>query len=625
MIRLSIIIPCYNAEPYIYELLDTLTPQITDEVEVILIDDGSKKPIQIQKVYPWLNVVRQENKGVSAARNRGLEMAKGDIIGFIDADDLVSEKYVLYILSRADEEWDYMDLSWKSLENDRYIYKLRSDSDSLPNPSASTRVFRREFIGDTRFPEKKDVAEDEHFTRHLGLKNAKHICATDIMYYYRITTPDSASKTFFEGKKNVKRIAYYFSQVRSDMTYLIDEFKREDEENEVYLLTYDNQIPELEKYCQVFNPPRTVRAMEGRGESSHFVSLIPIPLKTQVVIYTKAMRMVGGVEAFVYNFCMTMHDYYDITVLYEDMDLRQVQRLLKTVRVLKHNPDKPIMCDTLIMNRIFDEVPKNVSYKQIVQMTHCIKQNDWHIPQNRDVIVNVSEVSRESFGEEAGTVIHNLLYQEKVTESLLLVSAMRVGADDKQGNDDRCIKFARMLKEAKIPFMWMYFADRRLHTEVDGMFYGGCVLDAKPYIKKADYFVQLSGAEAFSYSMLEALSLGTPLICTDLAQNKEMGIVDGENAYVLPLDLSGFDVDCLLDKLHFNYTYSNRPLIKQWRKILGDTVPVGDYTPQDEVEVEVVRTYFDLLLQETLECKKRKLMAYERAIDLQGKGLVKLV
>ena len=140
MIRLSIIIPCYNAEPYIYELLDTLTPQITDEVEVILIDDGSTKPIECD--IEGVTVYRQKNGGVSKARNKGIDVARGEIISFIDADDLVSEKYVSYILSRADDEWDYMDLSWKSLENDRYIYKLKSDSDSLPNPSASTRVFR---------------------------------------------------------------------------------------------------------------------------------------------------------------------------------------------------------------------------------------------------------------------------------------------------------------------------------------------------------------------------------------------------------------------------------------------------------------------------------------------------
>ena len=146
-VRFSIIIPAYNAEPYIHELLERLDKQMTDEVEVILIDDGSQKPLKAKK-YKWLKFFRQENKGISKTRNRGLEMAKGEAIGFIDADDLVSDKYVDFVLKALDREWDYIDLSWKSLEDDRFIFKLNTDNDSLSNPSACTRIFRRSYIGD---------------------------------------------------------------------------------------------------------------------------------------------------------------------------------------------------------------------------------------------------------------------------------------------------------------------------------------------------------------------------------------------------------------------------------------------------------------------------------------------
>lgn len=623
MIRLSIIIPCYNAEPYIYELLDTLTPQITDEVEVILIDDGSTKPIECD--IEGVTVYRQKNGGVSKARNKGIDVAKGEIISFIDADDLISPNYVSYIIGRADEEWDYIDLSWKSLENNNFNYKLFSDSDSLPNPSACTRVFKRSFVGDVRFPEKKDAAEDEHFTRHLQIRKAKHICATEMMYFYRMGTPDSTTKAYMSGKKNTKRIAYYFNRVTKDMSYLIDEFRHEDEENEVFLITRENEVPELELYSQIICPPRTVRAMESRGESNHFVNLIPIPMKTQVVIYTSAIKSVGGVESFVYNFCMCMKQYYDIMVLYDEMDSRQMQRLVRFVKCLKHDPRRPIYCDTLIMNRIIDKVPENVSYKQIVQMAHCIKQNDWHIPQYRDHIVNVSEVSKESFGEEAGTVIHNLIYTEKVNKCLLLVSALRVNASDKQGNDGRCRQLAQMLKDSQIPFMWIYFGDKRMPNEPEGLIYGGCTLDIRSYIAKADYMVQLSGAEAFSYSMLESLTVGTPLICTDLPQNEEMGIKDGENAYVLPLDMQCIDVSRFLKIPKFEYKYDNADLVKKWREILGDTTPRGDYSPNAGVEVEVIREYFDLQLQETLPIRTKRLMAFDRALELVEKGLVKII
>ena len=91
MIKLSIIIPAYNAGPYIYELYNNLKPQLTDEVEVIVVDDGSRIPVEDMEGF---KVIRQTNQGVSAARNTGIDNAKGKYIAFIDADvsNFTSEK-----------------------------------------------------------------------------------------------------------------------------------------------------------------------------------------------------------------------------------------------------------------------------------------------------------------------------------------------------------------------------------------------------------------------------------------------------------------------------------------------------------------------------------------------------
>ena len=93
--KLSIIIPCYNAEPYINELIDCLKPQLNDDVEVIVVDDGSKKPY---KTSAPIKVIRKENGGASSARNCGLDNASGEYISFIDADDIVSVDYVKKLL-----------------------------------------------------------------------------------------------------------------------------------------------------------------------------------------------------------------------------------------------------------------------------------------------------------------------------------------------------------------------------------------------------------------------------------------------------------------------------------------------------------------------------------------------
>lgn len=624
MIKLSIIIPCYNAEPFVYELLDCLNKQMTDEVEVILIDDGSKNPVKTD--FKWCRVYKQKNHGISYSRNKGIEKSKGKVLAFVDADDLLGDNFCSYIISRADEDWDYMDLSWKSLEDSRYMYVLRDDKDGLPNPSASTRVFKRSFIGDTRFNEKKDAAEDEDFTRHLGINRAKHVCATDILYYYRVTTPGSSYKRFLEGRSKTKRIGYYFKTVTKDMTYLIDEFKKLDELHEVMLFTTHNEIPELEPYCQIKNPT-PIQVSEMRGEPNKFMKLLPQPIETQVVIYKGDIKEFGGIETFIYSFCKQMSEYYDITVVCNNISNSQLARLVEICPVVKNNQTTTIECDTLIMNSILDKKPSNIACKQTIQMTHCIKQNGYVLPKGQDYTVHVSSVSQDTFAEDSvnGVVINNLTDGQHTHKALLLISATRTGANDKQGNDERCIKFARLLDQANIEYIWLYFGDKPMPKANPNMIYCGSRMDMRPYIAKADYLVQLSGAEAFSYSLLESLICRTPVIVTPLEQNADMGIVDGQNGYIVPYDVDGFDVKKILKVPRFEYRHDNDKIINQWREILGDSKPKHDYQPQKEVEVEVMIHYKDLQRNEDMQPQTRCTMKMLRALELQGLGFVRVL
>jgi hypothetical protein len=263
-------------------------------------------------------------------------------------------------------------------------------------------------------------------------------------------------------------------------------------------------------------------------------------------------------------------------------------------------------------------------------MAHCIKQeSSWHLPQDRDYIVNVSQASKDSFAEEAenAVVIHNLTDGVKAHKALLLVSALRVGAQDKLGNDARCIKFAKMLDEAKIDYIWLYFGNRQMSGEPENMIYCGQRTDIRPFIAMADYLVQLSGSEAFSYSLLEALICRTPVIVTPLAQNAEMGIVDGLNAHIIPFNVEEYDVKKILRIPRFKYEYDNQAIIEQWRELLGDTIPHRNYRfePKRDVVVEVTMQYRDLERNELMLPGKKCEMKYMRAIDLQNCGFVRIV
>ena len=210
MVKLSIIIPAYNAEPYISHLINTLKPQITPEVEVIVVDDGSREVFKTE--HSWVKVIRQDNGGVSKARNRGLEEATGEYIAFIDADDLVSENYISTLFSKM--PFDVLEMSWKSLPGGKqFAYSLTSDNDCLRNPSAVTRAFKRSVIGTIRFNENKQAAEDVEFVREI-YKTAKQISvAKDYLYFYRTSTPNSLSKRYSSGDTETKRIVYHYKRI----------------------------------------------------------------------------------------------------------------------------------------------------------------------------------------------------------------------------------------------------------------------------------------------------------------------------------------------------------------------------------------------------------------------------
>lgn len=99
MTKFSIIIPIYNAEKSLRKCIDGVVSQTFHDFELILVDDGSTdKSLEICNNYAItdsrITIISQKNSGVSSARNRGIETAKGEWITFIDADDYVDNKYL---------------------------------------------------------------------------------------------------------------------------------------------------------------------------------------------------------------------------------------------------------------------------------------------------------------------------------------------------------------------------------------------------------------------------------------------------------------------------------------------------------------------------------------------------
>ncbi len=286
----------------------------------------------------------------------------------------------------------------------------------------------------------------------------------------------------------------------------------------------------------------------------------------KIILYNNYLSMVGGIETFVYNFCMHLRNDYDITILVERIPDVWAERLRKLVNV-ETDMEKTYECDTLVMLRIPTAIPENVKYKKVIRRIHSRKFYDiQEIPQDADLNVCVSKSVKDDFDLKDAVIINNLSYIT-AKKTLLLISCTRIPAPDKGENVERMRILCRKLEEAQIPYLWLNFSDNELEDAPHNFINVGSRLDVQNYMQKADYIVQLSSIESFGNTVLEALTLNVPLICTPVSSFFEIGVMDGINAHVVPFDMD-FDAKELLDIPKFSFSYDNEGRIRQWKEVL---------------------------------------------------------
>ncbi len=173
--KISVITPAYNAEKYIGDAIKSIQQQDYDNLEIIVIDDGSTDATADICKTLGVTLIQQENLGISAARNVGLKAATGDLIAFLDADDLWYEnilKSQLDLLQKPESPSFVLGLS------------VAVNKDALPITethfvlSLGTALIKKEVfekVGD--FDEKLDFGEDLDW--FLRVMEAEFSCAVE--------------------------------------------------------------------------------------------------------------------------------------------------------------------------------------------------------------------------------------------------------------------------------------------------------------------------------------------------------------------------------------------------------------------------------------------------------------
>lgn len=212
---ISIIIPVYNVEPYLERCVDSILAQTSKDFELIMVDDGStdgcgKICDNYAKMDSRIKVIHQNNGGLSAARNTGLNHATGEYVYFVDSDDFVSpvllEKclevidgydMVAFNYQPVDEKGEAVEgpsnfeligsLRWNS-EEEKSCYLMKTFFHyKYLGWSACMRLLRRNIIerNNIRFADNNKIyAEDMFFSYCYELHCNSIVCIEDVLYYY---------------------------------------------------------------------------------------------------------------------------------------------------------------------------------------------------------------------------------------------------------------------------------------------------------------------------------------------------------------------------------------------------------------------------------------------------------
>lgn len=227
MPQISVIVPVYNVEKYIYKCIDSILSQTFTNFEIILVDDGSPDNCgnicdEYSKSDNRITVIHRKNGGLSAARNTGIdwvfEHSDSEFLTFIDSDDTISETYLERLINSMDDCADivtcklefYIAESQKSETDGSFNTPAEYFSgkeavvhlytmDSKVRTEACAKLYRKNLFSNIRFPEGK-IHEDQFVIPILLYASRKVVSISDPLYTYYIRN-DSITHGSFSAKR----------------------------------------------------------------------------------------------------------------------------------------------------------------------------------------------------------------------------------------------------------------------------------------------------------------------------------------------------------------------------------------------------------------------------------------
>lgn len=209
--RISVVVPVYNVENYLNECLESILQQTYHELEVILVDDGSTDRSgelceEWKKKDKRIQVIHQNNQGLSEARNRGLEHITGRYVAFVDSDDILHPKMYEHLTEALQAEQADVAICKEALFwgdklqfkcGDRYEIQAVEDKLQLLTHMTDdwittidvvwNKLYKKELLEGICFPKGK-LSEDVYFQIDVLLRANKAVWLDEKLYGYRQRT-----------------------------------------------------------------------------------------------------------------------------------------------------------------------------------------------------------------------------------------------------------------------------------------------------------------------------------------------------------------------------------------------------------------------------------------------------
>ncbi len=228
-VKISIVIPCYNQGHFIQEALDSIyLNNRTDLYEIIIVNDGSTDANTINVLNKLsengMNVIFQENKGLSAARNAGILQAKGEYILPLDADNKIRPDYINKSIEILDARKEvavvYGDAQNFGEKNDRWVVgEFNLQRLMIANFIDACAVIRKPVLLDVGMYDEKGIGglEDWDLWLRIAFSRGEFVYVPEVLFDYRVAT-SSMSGQFV---KNYSRRNYYIDYVESKYPSLL--------------------------------------------------------------------------------------------------------------------------------------------------------------------------------------------------------------------------------------------------------------------------------------------------------------------------------------------------------------------------------------------------------------------